>query len=390
MEWYYYSQGQQTGPITEDALREAARMGRLQPGDHVWNPSIGEQWVEARSVPGLFASSPLALQPIPTPVMATPVVEAAVAQGPVRISCWDSGQRALEKTKAILFRPFALGKWFALGFSAWLATLGQGGGSFGGGGDIGEKLAAESGNDPAVMLDLLHQKFLEHATVILGVGSVVVLFAIAFGILFLWLRSRGKFIFLNNVVNDRTEISRPWQMFKQHGHSLFLWNLVFALIGLAVLALLVLALVFSIFKPLLHGQSFGGLWPAVALNAVVWVVVGIVFGYIARFLEDFVVPIMYNEDKTATEAWTKFVVLFQARPGAFLWYGVCYALWSVVASVWIVAVLLLTCCLAGCLMLIPYVGTVVVLPVIVFLRCLSLEYLGQYGAEFRMKIEDEG
>ena len=37
---------------------------------------------------------------------------------------------AIERVKLLLFRPFDLGKWFAIGFCAWLATLGQHGFSF--------------------------------------------------------------------------------------------------------------------------------------------------------------------------------------------------------------------------------------------------------------------
>ena len=37
---------------------------------------------------------------------------------------------AIERVKLLLFRPFDLGKWFAVGFCAWLATLGQRGAGF--------------------------------------------------------------------------------------------------------------------------------------------------------------------------------------------------------------------------------------------------------------------
>ena len=35
---------------------------------------------------------------------------------------------AFELTKKILFQPFELKKWFVIGFAAWLANLGAGGG----------------------------------------------------------------------------------------------------------------------------------------------------------------------------------------------------------------------------------------------------------------------
>jgi hypothetical protein len=38
--------------------------------------------------------------------------------------------QAIDRVKLVLFRPFDLGKWFVIGFCAWLAQLGETG--FGG------------------------------------------------------------------------------------------------------------------------------------------------------------------------------------------------------------------------------------------------------------------
>ena len=45
-----------------------------------------------------------------------------------RVSVIDPIEPAIEKVKDILFSPFDLGRWFVIGFCAWLANLGQGGG----------------------------------------------------------------------------------------------------------------------------------------------------------------------------------------------------------------------------------------------------------------------
>jgi hypothetical protein len=44
--------------------------------------------------------------------------------------------------------------------------------------------------------------------------------------------------------------------------------------------------------------------------------------------------------------------------------------------------ILATCCIAGCLMLLPFIGTVLLLPVLVFKRAYSLYYLAQYGSQY--------
>jgi len=48
----------------------------------------------------------------------------------------------------------------------------------------------------------------------------------------------------------------------------------------------------------------------------------------------------------------------------------------------VVAAVLVTCCIAGCLLALPYLGTVLLLPVLVFKRGYSIHYLAQYGPDY--------
>src|SRR5215472_8329157 len=58
-----------------------------------------------------------------------------ISTRPREVSVTVPLSQALERVKLILFRPFDIGKWFTIGFCAWLAYLGQQGfrGNFGGG-----------------------------------------------------------------------------------------------------------------------------------------------------------------------------------------------------------------------------------------------------------------
>lgn len=58
MNWYYVRGGQRQGPVDEEALRRLIATGELKAGDLVWNESMGDQWVAASAVPGLFAPAP--------------------------------------------------------------------------------------------------------------------------------------------------------------------------------------------------------------------------------------------------------------------------------------------------------------------------------------------
>ena len=50
----------------------------------------------------------------------------------MNISVVDPIGQSLKRTSEILFKPFDLRKWFVLGFCAFLAYLGEGGGNWGG------------------------------------------------------------------------------------------------------------------------------------------------------------------------------------------------------------------------------------------------------------------
>ena len=63
-EWYYATNGQRHGPIPESQLKELAANGGLLPSDLVWQEGT-PNWVPAKTVPGLFASSPTAMQTTP-------------------------------------------------------------------------------------------------------------------------------------------------------------------------------------------------------------------------------------------------------------------------------------------------------------------------------------
>jgi uncharacterized membrane protein len=63
MNWYYAVNQQQYGPVGFEDLLRLVKEGRLLPTDLVWNPDMGEQWVEARTVSGLILQGPPATIP---------------------------------------------------------------------------------------------------------------------------------------------------------------------------------------------------------------------------------------------------------------------------------------------------------------------------------------
>jgi hypothetical protein len=55
--WFYAQNGQQTGPVSTEQLEQLAHSGRLRHTDLVWKEGL-PQWVQAKSVTGLFPHRP--------------------------------------------------------------------------------------------------------------------------------------------------------------------------------------------------------------------------------------------------------------------------------------------------------------------------------------------
>jgi hypothetical protein len=282
---------------------------------------------------------------------------------------------AWERMKHILWRPFDLSKWIVLGFSAWLAGLTDGAG---GGGwkwildnnDFSHGPFAGSGGN----------SWLESGQAFLWIPLLFVVIMAVAAILaaILWLSSRAKFVFLDNVVHERAQIVEPWHRLRDLGNSLFLWRLGFLVCcGLIVLVLMVLF--FAPVATLSFSDALAGLsYAAMVLGVLVMIVFGVLAAFVALFLEGFVIPIMYKFELKATEAWSYFLPWLKSRPLPFVLYGLFIVGLGICFAVFFSMVCVLTCCVVA----LPFVGTVIMLPIWVAYRLFSVEFLAQFDPGF--------
>jgi len=300
----------------------------------------------------------------------------------MNVAFFEPLNRAWERMKLILWRPFDLAKWLVLGFSAWLAGLADGAG----GG--GWKWVVNDNDFPGrCNLNDAGDAFRSagEALIVLPIVFVVLLAVAAILVLVLWLSSRAKFIFLDNVIHDRAQIVEPWNRLRGLGNSLFLWRLGFIVAcGLVILALLIVF--FAPAATLSLSDALAGLsYAAMAVGVLILMVFGVVAAYVALFLEGFVIPIMYKFDLKATEAWRYFLPWLKARPWPFVLYG----LFVLALAFCFVVVFGLTCLLTCCIVVLPYVGTVILLPLWVTYRLFSVEFLAQFDPGFDLFIPAE-
>jgi len=300
----------------------------------------------------------------------------------IHVSVIDPIGPAFEKVKTILFRPFDFGKWFVIGFCAWLAYLGSGGGGGGSGGGGGRgwqgPYDAQEGFGEAKEFVLANLGW------IIPVAVVAVAVGIVFWLVFTWLSSRGRFMFLHCVAQNKAEVSIPWTKFRQHANSLFLFRAVLGLIGFVVIGLPILLAVGCIVMMIAGDGALAiGILGGILIGLII-LVGAIIFGLISKFTMDFVVPIMSLRTTSCTAGWREFLTLLSANKGRFA----LYILFQIVIGIAIGAIKTMGFCIGCCfcgislLLIIPYIGTVILLPLPVFTRSYSLLYLKQFGPEF--------
>ena len=115
----------------------------------------------------------------------------------------------------------------------------------------------------------------------------------------------------------------------------------------------------AIIKMLLRGEPDVVSIVMVAGVLLLFLALAIVFALVHKFTVDFVVPIMFLRGGKCLAAWREFYTLLMGNPGQFA----LYILFQIVLGMAIGAItlfaIIITCCCAGCLLAIPYIGTAV-------------------------------
>jgi hypothetical protein len=275
---------------------------------------------------------------------------------------------AFELMKKILFQPFDIKKWFIIGFAAWLANLGGGGASF--------NYPYNEREDAHKLNEIISQ--IPHSVLIAGICAfiAVVLFLV---VLFAWLRARGRFMFIECIVKNRGAIAAPWREFRTEGNGYFVFSLVATVCLVLFTALLSAPLVYVAirgrFYLSLHRDR---LEPYVLLIIALWVFVILLIVFAWALIVNFMVPVMYRRRCGAYKVFRAATSLIARHPGEI----VLYCLFLIILAMACVMVGCMVTCATCCIAAIPYVGTVILLPVSVLLRSFSLLFLRQFGPDY--------
>jgi len=298
-------------------------------------------------------------------------------------SAADAISQAVERSKQLLFSPVKADKWFALGFTVFLAQCGESNGSFGTRGNLpgfpgGTTSGIGRGTSglPQAIRDGIHALKAELAFY-LGLAAVGLLLAVGIWLLVLWFSSRAKLMFVESVVWDRVDVGEQWTRAAPLGMSLFKFR---ALVSLTTSGLLLglvggaIAVGFSDFET--ANFTGPGALAAYAMMAAATLLLAMPVAVLMALLDDFVVPLMVVRNAPVAEAWRlcRAEVLAGNVGGIFIFY-VLRVILGIGSAIIVVTLTCVTCCLTA----VPYLGTVLLLPLFVFSRAYPLYFMEQLG-----------
>jgi len=270
---------------------------------------------------------------------------------------------AFELTKKILFQPFDLKKWLVIGFAAWLANLGGGGGF---------NYSYNRREEMQKVNETLSQ--IPHSLLVTAI-CVLVCFVLVVIVLFAWLRARGCFMFIDCIAKNRGAIAEPWRGFRNEGNSYFLFSLLVGIVLLVFAAVFSLPLVLPIIKDSTFLRTHH-VYVIVAIAALIFAMIFLLLAW--SLIASFMLAVMYRQRCRASEAFTIVTRLIAAHPGEML----LYCLFWIVLALATALVACLATCATCCIAAIPYVGTVILLPLFVLLCSFSLLFIRQFGPDY--------
>jgi hypothetical protein len=302
----------------------------------------------------------------------------------------QSFRYALDWMKQLLW-PFDFGKWIGLAFVLWLATLAEGGGgfqmpgNFGGGGTGGRGTGAPSvGEEMQRGADWA----LSNMGPIIAISAVVVVLIVAFSALLVWLRARGQFMYLDAVVTGEPKIGDSWNATSRQGNSLFKLQFLIGMLSFAYWVLAVAVMGVSILTTMKAGGEpesiLMGIFFVFIPAILLYIPIGLVLGIFSLYVSDFVVPIMYRRGLTFRPAWALFYALLRQNMSRFAIYTLVRILLAVVVGILAGIVSLIATCLTCCILGLPVVNRLPILPFMVFKRAFPIFYLEQFGPEWEI------
>ena len=400
-EWFTAVSGVRHGPYSRADILAQIRSGALSPSDYVWCRDFGAQWKRVEEVESLRPKEE-SDEPSVSP---SPVQEAQ--ESAPRASCGDDTRsgaiaaavRALKRTFSVFFVRTSWRRWLGIGFCVWIC-------SFSGyrllGVDFADDLVKDFGGlnlstfsidtdrfggegAARVMINVLADKMVA----VVKQGGITEnitksLFALLLALWACWLRSRGDFMLLQRWYDPDVTLRDGWMLSPVPTRTIFRWRLASAVVVLSLLVGCFCIAYPSVIRPYVengHSLSADAVAAMGTLDiAACYAVPIIVFAAaVLHFMTDhFVVPMLYyRPDAGIGEIWARLGAVLLRRPFGIVAFFAVWCMLQVMFAVTLIGFIMCTLRVGLFLLALPYVGSVVVAPVLYCVRGFAASWLSR-------------
>jgi|CXWL01.1.fsa_nt_gi hypothetical protein len=296
---------------------------------------------------------------------------------PRNASAIDALGEAVSHMRAKLF-PFSFMGWVTLGFVSLLESCGSGSGS----GSMQNKMGNGGSGplpDPVAMIETGFGWIAEHMILFVSVLMGLMLISLVF----MWVRSRTIFVYIDDVATGRFDLVRPWGEHGSHADSFFVLSLIVQ--GASFILMVLILGLGGFFVLWTRANEWSGLATALGLLPILFLfflalVVAAILGLVLR---DFIAPLQISRNVGAREATGVFVSLLGAHPGLLIGY----ALLKLVVSIAVGMVILIGSCVTCCIGALPLINQTLFQPIYYAERAWSLKLLAQLGEDVFAKLD---
>lgn len=287
---------------------------------------------------------------------------------------------AWQKMKDTLFKPFDWNIWLVLTLGVWLAGLGEGGTGF----NLPIRRLPHGEGGVNVFLQPVQSAAETLGTtvtiLIVVAGGVLFLIFLTLGLVLLWVRCRSRFVVLDMLIRGprADAFGARWHGFRRQGNSFFFTQLLLT-VTMMFLGICAAGGMILIVMALLGGKGHGdgGSLSAVVLIAVSLLALTLATIGIAVYLtlfQDYGALLMYRSGCSGPDALRALNRKLMERPGTFFCYLAGLFLFSIAISFLLVLFSCITCCIGGIVLMIPFLSTMVLLPLLYVRWQYSIEF----------------
>lgn len=289
-------------------------------------------------------------------------------------SAIDALGEAISHMREKLF-PFSFAGWITLGFVSLLESCGSGSSTGGLQNRVGRPGSYE---DPTRIAESAFAWIAAH--MIIFVGALMGLMVVS--LLFMWLRSRTIFVYIDDVASGRFDLVRPWGQHGAHADSYFVLSLVVQGASFILLVLIIGLGGFFVLWARANEWAAGAILMGALPVVFIFLLAILAASLLNMALRDFVAPLQISRDVGAREAGSIFLSMLSQNAGLLIGY----AILKFVVGIGVGIVVLIGSCLTCCIGALPLINQTLFQPIYYAERAWSLKLLAQMGEDVFTKV----